>query len=529
MQSNKNKTHIENWSEKSLLPAGNRLASRGVALLFLLRPVSSQAAEDVEATTTLERLTEMIAGVAGDWTRSELIGGLTWAELLLSVAVLALTALVAHGLQWLLRRVARRQEARLANEGGRAQDQVSWLHMTLVALIPPLTVFIWIWGVYAAFILAAIHVQALRGLAFLPGLLGWLKNVGEIAALFWFLFRMIRVVEARLREWTKLTESKWDDVLVALVVRALRLLVPLVGVILIVPTLNLPESSNDLFKQSASLLLIGAVGFILYQLVNAVEQAVLNQFRIDVKDNLEARKVYTQVKVLKKIAVVVIVLFTAASMLMVFDSVRQLGTSLLASAGVAGIIVGFAAQRSIATVLAGFQIALTQPIRLDDVVIVEGEWGRIEEITLTYVVVLIWDQRRLIVPISQFIERPFQNWTRVSADILGSVFLYVDYTVPVEALRPEIERLVKASKDWDGRFWNLQVTDTTERTLQLRVLATAADASKAWDLRCELREKLVAFLQERYPNCLPRVRAELPAGGGDKRAQLGAAASAGAT
>jgi small-conductance mechanosensitive channel len=218
------------------------------------------------------------------------------------------------------------------------------------------------------------------------------------------------------------------------------------------------------------------------------------------------------------------VLFTAASMLMVFDSVRQLGTSILASAGVLGIIVGFAAQRSIATVLAGFQIALTQPIRLDDVVIVEGEWGHIEEITLTYVVVLIWDQRRLIVPISQFIERPFQNWTRTSADILGSVFIYTDYTVPVEALRPEIEQMVKVSKDWDGRFWNLQVTDATERTLQLRVLATAADASKAWNLRCELREKLVALLQEKYPQCLPRVRAELPAG--DRNKPDGAAADA---
>jgi len=137
------------------------------------------------------------------------------------------------------------------------------------------------------------------------------------------------------------------------------------------------------------------------------------------------------------------------------------------------------------------------------------------------VVVLIWDQRRLIVPINQFIERPFQNWTRVSADILGSVFVYTDYTVPVEALRPEIERMVKASKDWDGRFWNLQVTDTTERTLQLRVLATAADASKAWDLRCELREKLVAFLQDTYPQCLPRIRAELPAGGRDSSTQTG--------
>jgi small-conductance mechanosensitive channel len=264
-----------------------------------------------------------------------------------------------------------------------------------------------------------------------------------------------------------------------------------------------------LFKQVASLLLIGAVGFILYQLVNAVEEAVLNQFRIDVKDNLEARKVYTQVKVLKKIAVVVIVIFTAASMLMVFDAVRQLGTSILASAGVAGIIVGFAAQRSIATVLAGFQIALTQPIRLDDVVIVESEWGRIEEITLTYVVVLIWDQRRLIVPINYFIEKPFQNWTRVSAALLGSVFLYVDYTLPLKALRDQLDRLLENSARWDRKVKVVQVTDAKPNGMEVRVLVSAPDAPTAWDLRCELREKLIDFLQQNYPQCLPRTRAEI--------------------
>ena len=507
-------TRTQKWALKHLF---RRDAVRWLVLVLCLLPTVSTQAQDTNNTTGghwLEGARETFAGIAGEWVRDEVIAGFTWGQLLLSGAVLLLVAVAAEILRWILRRVARQQEAKVTQGSDGTKQPVPWLKLTLEALIPPLKLFIWTWGVYAAF--ALLFAQSERGKAsfFFLGLLGWLKNAAEIATLLWFIFRIIRVVEVRLKQWTATTESKWDDVIVTLVVKALRLVVPLVGVILVVPTLDLPASFHELFKQATGLILIGAVGFILYQLVNAGEQAVLNQFRIDVKDNLEARKVYTQVKVLKKIAVVVIVIFTAASMLMVFDSVRQLGTSILASAGVLGIIVGFAAQRSIATVLAGFQIALTQPIRLDDVVIVENEWGRIEEITLTYVVVLIWDQRRLIVPINQFIERPFQNWTRVSADILGSVFLYTDYTVPVDALRPEIERMVKASKDWDGRFWNLQVTDTTEKTLQLRVLATAADASKAWDLRCELREKLVAFLQEKYPNCLPRVRAELPAGKG---------------
>jgi len=219
--------------------------------------------------------------------------------------------------------------------------------------------------------------------------------------------------------------------------------------------------------------------------------------------------VYTQVRVLGRVGKAIIAVFALASMLMVFDSVRQFGTSILASAGIAGIIVGFAAQRSIATLLAGFQIALTQPIRLDDVVIVDNEWGRIEDITLTYVVVRIWDERRLVVPITHFIERPFQNWTRSSSDLLGSVFLHVDYTVPLGALREELDRILAASPHWDGKVKVLHVTDARERTLELRILASAPDAPSTWNLRCEVREKLVAFLQARYPQCLPRVRAEL--------------------
>jgi len=196
-------------------------------------------------------------------------------------------------------------------------------------------------------------------------------------------------------------------------------------------------------------------------------------------------------------------------MLMTFEKVRQLGTSILASAGVIGIIVGVAAQRTIATFLAGIQIAVTQPIRIDDVVIVENEWGRIEEITLTYVVVRIWDLRRLVLPITYFIEKPFQNWTRVTADILGTVFIYVDYTVPIQAVREELHRILQNSKLWDKKVWGLQVTNTTEHTVELRALMSAPDASSAWDLRCEVRERLVEFIQKNYPDGLPKVRAEI--------------------
>jgi small-conductance mechanosensitive channel len=194
---------------------------------------------------------------------------------------------------------------------------------------------------------------------------------------------------------------------------------------------------------------------------------------------------------------------------MTFEKVRQLGATLLASAGIVGIIVGIAAQKSIATLFAGIQLAITQPMRIDDVVIVENEWGRIEEITLTYVVVRIWDLRRLIVPITYFLEKPFQNWTRISADILGTVFLYVDYTVPVEAVRTELRRILESSPLWDGQVCVLQVTNATERTVELRALMSAADSSSGWGLRCEVREKLIEFIRQNYPEGLPKVRAEL--------------------
>jgi small-conductance mechanosensitive channel len=275
--------------------------------------------------------------------------------------------------------------------------------------------------------------------------------------------------------------------------------------------LSVSPALAEVVRNATSLLLIGVVAFVLFRFVDAAAAFLLRQHRLDVSDNLRARSMYTQVLVLKKVAITIIGIFTLASMLMVFESVRQFGASILASAGIAGIVIGFAAQKSIATLLAGFQIALTQPIRIDDVVIVEKEWGRIEDITLTYVVVRVWDLRRLVVPINYFIEQPFQNWTRASAEILGTVFLYVDYSVPLDALRAELTRLLEKSRYWDGKVNVLQVSDAKEHTLELRALVSASDASLAWDLRCEIREKLVGFIQQEYPESLPRFRASLDA------------------
>ncbi len=254
--------------------------------------------------------------------------------------------------------------------------------------------------------------------------------------------------------------------------------------------------------------MISSIAWFIIKLTAVLENLILSKYEVDEKDNLQARKIYTQVRIIRKILVVIIIIVALSAILMSFKQFRQLGTGILASAGLAGIIIGFAAQRTLSNLLAGIQIAITQPIRIDDVVIVENEWGKIEEITLTYVVVKIWDLRRLILPISYFIEKPFQNWTRVSADLLGTVYLYVDYSVPVEEIRKELHHILQNAQ-WDGLVWGLQVTDTTDKTMQLRALMSAPDASSAWNLRCEVREKLVEFIQQKYPNALPKLRAEI--------------------
>jgi small-conductance mechanosensitive channel len=229
----------------------------------------------------------------------------------------------------------------------------------------------------------------------------------------------------------------------------------------------------------------------------------------DIADNLRARRLQTQVSVLGRTLMVFIFVIGAAGALMTFPSVRQIGTSLLASAGVAGLVAGLAARPVLANVIAGLQIALTQPIRLDDVLVVEGEWGRVEEISGAFVVVRLWDERRLVMPLQWFIEHPFQNWTRSSSNIIGTVFWWVDYRMPLEPLRAEVARLCGNAPEWDGRLVLLQVVEAGEKSIQLRALVSSADSSRNWDLRCRVREGLIAFIAREYPEYLPHLRAEV--------------------
>ncbi len=305
------------------------------------------------------------------------------------------------------------------------------------------------------------------------------------------------------------TKSDLDNILVQHSEKPAKLIFPLGLLLAVLPATALPPRFIEPMEQFLIVGLIAGIAWWIIGLTAVVEEMVAEKYRVNVADNLAARQVQTQVHVLRKIAVAIISIFALAVMLMTFPRIRQLGTSIFASAGLAGLIVGLAARSTLSNLIAGLQVALTQPIRIDDVVIVDGEWGWVEEINTTYVVVRIWDLRRLVVPLSYFIEKPFQNWTRVTADLLGTVFVYVDYTVPVDEVRKQLHVILESTPLWDGKVWNLQVTNASERTIEMRALMSASNSEKAWDLRCFVREQLLRFLQEEYPESLPRVRAEI--------------------
>lgn len=275
-------------------------------------------------------------------------------------------------------------------------------------------------------------------------------------------------------------------------------------VLLVIPVLPLGDEKWVIW-QIIVILLISFVAWLLIRLIRALRLITVERYDKQVQDT-KARKVFTQIRILERLLIGLVVILAFSSVLMTFEKVREIGVSILASAGVAGVILGFAAQRSLANILAGIQIAFTQPIRLDDVVVVEGEWGKIEEITLTYVVICIWDRRRLVLPITYFIEKPFQNWTRDTSDILAPVYLYTDYRISFEALRRELLRTVWGTELWDRQVAILQVTNATEKTVEIRALVSAGDLQDAWDLKCLVREKLLTYIQEHHPGSLPHSR-----------------------
>ena len=421
----------------------------------------------------------------------------TWMRLLSSIGVVVLLCLISGLLLWIVHRRAGEIKSR---------RHQSWLALSASAIRKPLAFFLAMCGGAFALMPIATGIIGRPTRIFYVGLLTTILYAGWIIGLLWLMFRAIRAIEKRSNQWADRTGSIAAKVVIPIGGHTARLAVPLLGIILLLPLLKLPPEWTWATEKGFGILLIVAFSFLVVRGVNAVQSALMSRHRLDAPDNVSARRIYTQVSVIRKIIVSAVIIIATGSILMMFDPVRQFGTSILASAGIAGVVIGFAAQKTLGNVLAGIQIALTQPLLIDDIVVVEGEFGQIEEITLTYVTVRTWDLRRLILPITYFVEKPFQNWSRVSTELLGTVILYLDYQAPMAELRKELKRLVQNNPKWDKRVCGLQVTDTKEHVIEVRALMSGADPGKLGDLRCEVREGLIDFLVRNYPESLPRSR-----------------------
>ena len=315
------------------------------------------------------------------------------------------------------------------------------------------------------------------------------------------------VIYAMLRRLTR--SNTVSSVVVDYTACPAKFVLPLLAVKLALPAALDGLRHQQIFSDLVAMSLTLSITWLVMRAIAGVGEAVIRLHPTDTSDNMHARQIQTQTRVLTRTVMFFVRLIGLASALMVLPGMRQIGGSLLASAGVAGIAAGLAARPVLGNLIAGLQIALTQPIRLDDVVIMDNEWGRIEEITSTYVVVKIWDERRLVVPLQWVIENPFQNWTRSTSQLLGTVLLWLDYRLPLAPLREELMRVCKSAPEWDQRVSMIQVVDSNEHGMQIRALISAADASRRWDLSCRVREALIDFVQREYPECLPRVRAEV--------------------
>ncbi|SPJ32158.1 mechanosensitive ion channel family protein [Kushneria phyllosphaerae] len=378
------------------------------------------------------------------------------------------------------------------------------LNVAALAVHPPLVCLVWCYGAMVALYYLV------------PTVLGWqptimtLANVVGVFLGFWLFVRVSRRVIAVMDRWSQTRQGYFERFLAPFMARAAAALFPIFLLFSLFPLFVTSERFNLVIHNLTSMLLIGSIAGILVHGVNIGERALREHYRVDVADNLNARKVHTQIAVLRKIVNFLIVLVAVASMLMLFDKVRQLGTSILASAGIMGVVLGFAAQKIFGNLLAGVQIALTQPIQLDDAVVVQGEWGWIEELTLTYVVVRLWDWRRLVLPITWFLDNPFENWTRRTNDLIGSVMLYADFSLPLDALQEEATRIAQNSPLWSGVVCKVQLLEMTEYNMQLRVLVSARGGGDTFDLRCEMREGLIRFIAREYPDAFPRMRVMMP-------------------
>ncbi|MBV9106495.1 MAG: mechanosensitive ion channel [Verrucomicrobia bacterium] len=442
------------------------------------------------------------SSMLGGWSRQPLFFAITPAKLLLLLLILAIGFALAE-----LARVVILKNYSLT--GFKPTTGRFWRDGILFALHRALSgLFIFI-GAFFASVPLLPHIGLALGGFPTFAIAAKVAQLGFFATGVGFCLRIVRLVEQWLNDFVNRSPGRWYYSAFPVLGQALFYNMVLFACSTAIYILDLPGA-----VQGAGFRMISIAGIItntllLIRSVLAVEAMMTSRSEMLQYDAYKKRRMETRVQMIRRLLVFIILVVGIAATLMNIEEVRQIGTGLLASAGVAGVIAGFAAQKSLSTIIAGLQIAITQPMRIDDVVIVEGEWGIIEEITLTYVVIRVWDQRRLVVPITNFLEKAFQNWTRNSSDLIGVVFLYADFLIPVEEVRAEAQRVVHASKLWDKRVFVVQVTDFRSDCVEIRILASADNSPTLFDLRCEIREKILIFLQNRYPSTFPRVRTAL--------------------
>ena len=312
-----------------------------------------------------------------------------------------------------------------------------------------------------------------------------------------------RALNKRPPNWQAFARQAWHRTR-----RLLRFMIALFAAGVSLQFVDISASAHSVARHILGALFTVQLGWIVLVVVNIAMDRYLFGFKMDAEDNLLARKAVTQMRVVRRAVNALLVLLTAGFALMSFDEVRQFGISLFASAGLAGIVAGLAARPLLENLIAGLQLAFTQPVRIGDAVVINNEWGFVEEIGSVYIVVRLWDWRRQVVPLSYLFQNPFTNWTRSSSSIIGTVMIYADYTLPMDPIRARATEIVRSSPLWDGQVVNVQVSDAREQVMEVRVLASASNSGRAWDLRCEIREKLIAYIRDEFPYGLPRVRRE---------------------
>lgn len=455
---------------------------------------------------TLNAKSIKLGRVLGNWSQQNLFLDITPANLIVGTVALLLVFLMLQIVRLLI--------LKYLSRGKNNSAQRYWRNGIASAAWNALSIIFLVTGIYIFISPILPHLPLNQRIAAFA-ITGKLAQMGYYLSFFVFLFQVVRLVETWLKGCANRTPARWHYPAFPVLGRALYYNLVLLAVNTLNYLLNLPDPLRSLTFRLISIAGIIINTMLAIQAVLALESMAVVRANTGRYDDYQQRRVLTRVRVFRQLTIFVIFLIACATILMNFEPVRKLGAGLLASAGVAGVIVGFAAQKSLSAIIAGLQIALTEPVKIGDMVLVEGEYGEIEEISLTYVVLKTWDKRRLILPITYFLDKPFQNWTRDSSDLIGTVFLYLDHTIDMDELRRETQRITEASPLWDHRVCNVQVTDFKENCIEIRILTSAATAVQVWDLRCDLREKLLTFIRTRHADALPKFRAILDANGSE--------------